>query len=584
MRLTDGAIAVHVHSIGANEDRAGRNAQHDRAAARTGEYAIETEEDGERTVVKTRQRRSRSQRRRSKPARLPRWRERARHLHRQRRSEFGDDASRPSQRRSNSGRYERESRRRDSVARELRVRRERSAIRISTRTARGAAKPEYGNVWQPSMSYVSSDWAPYRYGRWIWVTPWGWTWVDDSPWGYRAVPLRPLDVSAATLVLGARARATSTRPMHRRLVAWVGSPSFGVHFRDVGWFPLGPREIYIPGYRSSWRYFHSVNAWNSMDNLALSNAYNGRNQNFNYRNRTAPHAVTVVNHDTFVSGHRTHGQRVDVDADDLQRWRGQGRVARDRSDRRQPARRTTHRTRTRASPGSSVDRDASSAGNEATRVAVRGRRRRTRRGTAEGLAARGRGDAIWYHPPMVRQQHRRPSGQAQPGSARQRSGVRSGKLGCRRRIRRRTEPALARHRHDAEERRSPESRRAGARGSSAARFNCGEPPRAGAGRDPAGVAQFTGPAGGTTAPGTTTAAGAPGPKSAGATRAAGATAAGAPGPADATTAGPAGRARAGSAAAAAKRAGAAGRAARSGSAAPGGAAAAFRSAGAARPA
>ena len=99
---------------------------------------------------------------------------------------------------------------------------------------------------------------------------------------------------------------------------------------------------------------------------------------------------------------------------------------------------------------------------------------------------------------MVRQQHRRPSGQAQPGSTRQRSGVRSGKFGCRRRIRRRTEPALARHRHDAQERCPSESRRAGARGSSAARFNCGEPPCAGAGRDPAGVAHFTGPAGGTT--------------------------------------------------------------------------------------
>jgi hypothetical protein len=95
----------------------------------------------------------------------------------------------------------------------------------------------------------------------------------------------------------------------------VGPPSFGVNFREVGWFPLGPREIYIPGYRNSWRYFHSVNAWNSMDNTALSNAYNGRNQNFNYRNRGAPHAVTVIDHDAFVSARRTHGQRVDVDAD-----------------------------------------------------------------------------------------------------------------------------------------------------------------------------------------------------------------------------------------------------------------------------
>jgi hypothetical protein len=22
------------------------------------------------------------------------------------------------------------------------------------------------------------------YGRWVWVVPWGWTWVDDAPWGF----------------------------------------------------------------------------------------------------------------------------------------------------------------------------------------------------------------------------------------------------------------------------------------------------------------------------------------------------------------------------------------------------------------
>jgi hypothetical protein len=41
---------------------------------------------------------------------------------------------------------------------------------------------EYGRVWYPRN--VSYDWAPYRYGRWSWVQPWGWTWVDDAPWGF----------------------------------------------------------------------------------------------------------------------------------------------------------------------------------------------------------------------------------------------------------------------------------------------------------------------------------------------------------------------------------------------------------------
>ena len=40
----------------------------------------------------------------------------------------------------------------------------------------------YGNVWVPRA--VPAGWAPYRSGQWRWVRPWGWTWVDQAPWGY----------------------------------------------------------------------------------------------------------------------------------------------------------------------------------------------------------------------------------------------------------------------------------------------------------------------------------------------------------------------------------------------------------------
>ncbi len=42
--------------------------------------------------------------------------------------------------------------------------------------------PEYGAVWYPAG--VDAGWAPYRYGHWAYVQPWGWTWVDDAPWGF----------------------------------------------------------------------------------------------------------------------------------------------------------------------------------------------------------------------------------------------------------------------------------------------------------------------------------------------------------------------------------------------------------------
>lgn len=37
---------------------------------------------------------------------------------------------------------------------------------------------DYGSVWYPSSLAV--DWVPYRFGHWVWVGPWGWTWVKTN--------------------------------------------------------------------------------------------------------------------------------------------------------------------------------------------------------------------------------------------------------------------------------------------------------------------------------------------------------------------------------------------------------------------
>ncbi len=42
--------------------------------------------------------------------------------------------------------------------------------------------PIYGNVWFPNG--LVAGWAPYRFGHWGFVAPWGWTWIDDAPWGF----------------------------------------------------------------------------------------------------------------------------------------------------------------------------------------------------------------------------------------------------------------------------------------------------------------------------------------------------------------------------------------------------------------
>jgi hypothetical protein len=45
---------------------------------------------------------------------------------------------------------------------------------------------DYGYVWRPSTTVVNNyyDWAPYRYGRWDWCPPYGWTWIAEEPWGW----------------------------------------------------------------------------------------------------------------------------------------------------------------------------------------------------------------------------------------------------------------------------------------------------------------------------------------------------------------------------------------------------------------
>ncbi len=118
----------------------------------------------------------------------------------------------------------------------------------------------YGPIWYPTT--VSAGWAPYRYGRWTWVAPWGWTWVDDAPWGYAPfhygrwayvgsrwgwVPgdwvASPVYSPALVGYYGGGASITLSS----------GAPA------SIGWFPLAPWEPWYPAYRYSPRYLASVN-------------------------------------------------------------------------------------------------------------------------------------------------------------------------------------------------------------------------------------------------------------------------------------------------------------------------------------
>ena len=90
---------------------------------------------------------------------------------------------------------------------------------------------------------VVVGWAPYRFGHWAYVGPWGWTWVEDEPWGFA-----PFHYGRWAFVNNGWFWVPGpvvVRPVWApALVAFVGGGP-GFHFSagvGVGWFPLGSRR------------------------------------------------------------------------------------------------------------------------------------------------------------------------------------------------------------------------------------------------------------------------------------------------------------------------------------------------------
>jgi hypothetical protein len=185
---------------------------------------------------------------------------------------------------------------------------------------------DYGTCWRPRV--LVAGWAPYRFGHWSWVGPWGWTWVEDEPWGFAPFHYGRW-AFAGTGWLWVPGPSV-VRPVYApALVAWVGGgPGFNFSFSfgaGVGWFPLAPGEVFIPGYRVSRVYVNNVNFTNTRVNLArVTNVYNtvviNRSttvNNITYANRNVNGGVTVVSRDTFVNARPVARSVVSVPAREL---------------------------------------------------------------------------------------------------------------------------------------------------------------------------------------------------------------------------------------------------------------------------
>lgn len=161
------------------------------------------------------------------------------------------------------------------------------------RYGRWERHPELGMVWYPLQ--VAPDWAPYRQGRWNWQARWGWTWVDDAPWGFAATHY------GRWLSWGGRwvwaPGAYVARPVYApALVAWVGGGGHGVDVTvsigggTVGWLPLSPWDVYVPSFRYPPRYFDRVNQPHRRPGVPAQVPTGP----ISYGNNGVPNAVTVV--------------------------------------------------------------------------------------------------------------------------------------------------------------------------------------------------------------------------------------------------------------------------------------------------
>jgi len=111
----------------------------------------------------------------------------------------------------------------------------------------------YGHVWCPRVA--DTTWRPYHSGHWVWVDPFGWTWVADEPWGWA--------------------------PYHygtwvHEPYGWVWVPGTRVQYwspavvdfyqtgGEIAWCPLAPAEVVYPasigiGFRSgNWSLFFGI--------------------------------------------------------------------------------------------------------------------------------------------------------------------------------------------------------------------------------------------------------------------------------------------------------------------------------------
>jgi hypothetical protein len=160
----------------------------------------------------------------------------------------------------------------------------------------------YGPVWYPQA--MPANWAPYRDGRWEWMEPWGWTWIDAAPWAFATSHY------GRWTMIGTRwawvPGQLGVRPIYApALVAFVGNGNAPLAIAgkpSVAWFPLAPGEAWQPAFRATPLYISSVNA--NMPPL--------KQGDYLYQRR--PEALTAIPLEDFTRGKPSKGNALKLAA------------------------------------------------------------------------------------------------------------------------------------------------------------------------------------------------------------------------------------------------------------------------------
>lgn len=164
--------------------------------------------------------------------------------------------------------------------------------------------PDYGQAWSPPD--VPSNWSPYSDGHWEWIDPWGWTWVDNAPWGFAPYHYgRWIFINGHWFwVPGPANVAPVYAPAMVSFISGEGN--------DIGWFPLAPDEPYVPWYTTSFNYFTIINVHNGHFHHwdKFHHFWNAKNYNYNFHNRQ--HGLVAVPKHVFTGAQPVFKNRVKV--------------------------------------------------------------------------------------------------------------------------------------------------------------------------------------------------------------------------------------------------------------------------------